>query len=604
MVVEAEPILFYEWIWPALMFFFQMAATLGLVALVGGYLIAAFRYGPLEGGDVTFRMLKRGLGDLISISPRRVTALAWLAVQESLRRRVLVGFAVFLLILLFAGWFLDTRTNDPATLYLSFVLTATTYLVLLMELFLSVFSLPADLKNKTIQTVMTKPVRHGEIVLGRIIGFSLIGTFLLAIMGVFSYFFVVRVLAHSHDVDITSLESVPNSSTDERAGKTTLAQNHRHRVTIGADGRGETNVVHGHWHEVDPRTDGDKVTYVVGPPRDLFMARVPAYGKLRFTDRAGKASSKGISVGKEWTYRSYVAGSTLATANWHFENVSEEQFRTSEGPATSLPIALYLSVFRTHKGKIERGILGSITLRNPDTQLTSHFTTFRAKEFVLHEIDIPRGQFDASDPDSTIDIFEHLVTKDGRIEVIIRCEEEGQYFGMAQADTYLRSRDASFTVNFIKGYLGIWLQMVIVIALGVMFSTLLSAPVTLMATSTSIVMGMFANYIYELADGPEYGGGPVESAVRLLTQRNMTSKLSPGMETTLIETADSVYLFVLWVIISLLPDFTKYNDTTFVAAGFNVPAGLVVQHMFSAAAYVLVVGVIGYFFLKTREVAR
>ena len=86
--------------------------------------------------------------DLLSISPRRVLALAWLAVQESLRRRVLVGFGVFLLILLFAGWFLDTKTNDPATLYLSFVLTATTYLVLLMALFLSAFSLPADIKNQ------------------------------------------------------------------------------------------------------------------------------------------------------------------------------------------------------------------------------------------------------------------------------------------------------------------------------------------------------------------------------------------------------------------------------------------------------------------------
>ncbi len=56
-------------------------------------------------------MVKRGLRDLFSISPRRILALAWLAVQESLRRRVLVGFAVFLLILLFAGWFLDTQTD-------------------------------------------------------------------------------------------------------------------------------------------------------------------------------------------------------------------------------------------------------------------------------------------------------------------------------------------------------------------------------------------------------------------------------------------------------------------------------------------------------------
>jgi hypothetical protein len=29
MPLEAEPVLFYEWIWPALLFFFQVAAILG-----------------------------------------------------------------------------------------------------------------------------------------------------------------------------------------------------------------------------------------------------------------------------------------------------------------------------------------------------------------------------------------------------------------------------------------------------------------------------------------------------------------------------------------------------------------------------------------------
>src|SRR5690606_13791391 len=124
MVLETQPPAFAEWIWPALLFFLQVAAILGAVAVVGGYLISAFRYGPLEGGDVTFGMLKRGLGDVLSISPRRIWAMARLAIQESLRRRVMVGFGVFLLILLFAGWFLDTESHDPATLYVSFVLTA------------------------------------------------------------------------------------------------------------------------------------------------------------------------------------------------------------------------------------------------------------------------------------------------------------------------------------------------------------------------------------------------------------------------------------------------------------------------------------------------
>src|SRR5262245_39548745 len=123
MVHETDPVLFSDWIWPSLAYFLQIAVVLGLLALVVGFLVAAFRYGPVAGGDVVYRMVRTGLSDLVSISPRRILALAWLAVQESLRRRVLVGFAVFLLILLFAGWFLDTKSTAPVTLYLSFVLT-------------------------------------------------------------------------------------------------------------------------------------------------------------------------------------------------------------------------------------------------------------------------------------------------------------------------------------------------------------------------------------------------------------------------------------------------------------------------------------------------
>ncbi len=80
-------------------------------------------------------------------------------------------------------------------------MTATNYLVLILAIFISAFSLPNDLKNKTIYTVVTKPVRGWEIVVGRILGFCAIGTVLLALMCVFSYFFVKRGLQHSHTVD-------------------------------------------------------------------------------------------------------------------------------------------------------------------------------------------------------------------------------------------------------------------------------------------------------------------------------------------------------------------------------------------------------------------
>lgn len=602
MVLESDIPNFLPWLLDQAWFFVRVVFALFCGSLLFGYLVAAIRNGPAKGLIVTRQVVVTAAVDLRCTSPRRIMALAWLSFKESIGQRLVVAFVLFLLILMFAGWFLDPDSPNPGRLYLSFVLSATNGLVLMLALFLSSFSLPGDIKSRTIYTIVTKPVRRSEIVLGRLLGFTAIGTLLLAATGVLSYVFVVRSLDHTHEIQPSDLSLIEKSGYQpgQKQGQTNYAQKHRHLVTVDGTGNGSTDIQHGHWHEVTQTKSG----YELGPPLGVLAARVPIGGRLSFVDRKGKQADKGISVGKEWTYRSYIAGSTLATANWQFENLSEKRFSTSEGPPKSLPIALSLSVFRTHKGKIERGVIGSIELRNPDTQLTSRIYTFRVREFVLHEIDIPRRQIDKADPDRAIDIYDDLISDDGRIEVIIRCEEGDQYFGMAQADVYLRSRDASFAVNFFKGYLGIWLQMVIVVALGVMFSTLLSAPVTMMATMASIVMGMFSDYVLELASGPKYGGGPIESLIRLLTQRNMTSPLPPGMMKSMVETGDSAYLFALRVVNFLLPNFSTYSDTDYIVNGFNVPAGLLLQHLLSAAAYLLVVCLIGYLFLKTREVAR
>jgi hypothetical protein len=596
MVLENAPPVFGEWIGPALIFFLQAALVLGAVALAASYLVAAFRYGLVGGGDVVYRMLRTAARDALALSPRRILALAWLAVQESLRRRVLIGFGVFLLILLFAGWFLDTRSSDPATLYLSFVLTATTYLVLLMALFLSAFSLPADIKNHTIYTIVTKPVRPGEIVLGRILGFSAIGTLLLAVMGLFSYVFVIRVLDHTHEVEIASLKTPAGDTKGTRVGRTSAAQNHRHQVTLGADGAGSTDVVQGHWHEVDEVVEGGKTTYVVGPPRDLFAARVPAYATdLRFKDRGGQGAQRGISVGHEGKYYSFIEGGTLGTAIWTFDNVTPERF------PDGLPIDMTVRVFRSYKGDIEKGILGSLVLKNPRTGRTSSIETFSAKDQTIDRRHIPRKLVDPTG--KSIDLFDDLVA-DGQIELHLQCLDESQYFGVAKPSTYLRAHDASFALNFVKSYVAIWVQMLLVTGFGVMFSTFLSGAVAMMATVATLILGFRAQFIYDVARGTVEGGGPVESLIRIVNQRNVTTQMEPGLTRDVVEVIDGVFMFFMRSVTSLLPDFGRFSDVDYVAHGFDIPLSLIGVQVFSALGYVAAVFAIGYFFLRTREVAR
>ena len=84
-----------------------------------------------------WKVLAAAAADLTRMSPRRVWALSWLAVKESIRNRVIVIFVVFVVLLLFAGWFIDPSNPDPARQYLELVLTMTGYLTLLLALFIS-----------------------------------------------------------------------------------------------------------------------------------------------------------------------------------------------------------------------------------------------------------------------------------------------------------------------------------------------------------------------------------------------------------------------------------------------------------------------------------
>ena len=176
MVIENTLQPFSQWIVPAFISWALIVAALICAVILLGLFVAVVRNGPTRGFMITILAILDGIVDIVCMSPRRVWGLTWLSVKDAIRRRVIVVFIFFLVLLLFAGWFLDPSSEHPLRLYLAFILTSTSYLVLLLVLFLSAFSIPNELKNKTLHTVVTKPVRASEIVLGRMLGFTLVGT--------------------------------------------------------------------------------------------------------------------------------------------------------------------------------------------------------------------------------------------------------------------------------------------------------------------------------------------------------------------------------------------------------------------------------------------
>lgn len=565
-----------------------LAVGLSVLGFLLSYLISVVRVGPVEGFYVVCRVIGQFFTvDLPGTSIRRILAIAKLAVKEAIRRRVIAIVGIFVVALMFAGWFLDPGAESRARMYIVFVLSGTNYLILLLGLFLSTFSLPEEIKTKTIYSIVTKPVRPTEIFLGRVVGFGFVGTVLLGLLAILSFVFVDRGLSHVHDV--------VEINADGSAGSLSKVSNHDHDFEIGEDGIGITSTDRGHYHTVTQLPGGK---YEIGQPIGELQARVPLYGMLRFTDDAGQPGG-GVSVGYENAYRKYIAGGTLASGIWEFDGVTEEAF------PDGLNLEMELYAFRTYKGDIVTGVRGAIILRNPKGTAESERFPFIVNEGRLDQKPFATKMRGLKDGEpAEIDLFKDLAPE-GKLEVVIRCLDQGQYFGMAAADVTIRKSDAPFEWNFFKGYVGIWLQLMIVICFGVMFSTFLSGPVALVATMAVIVLGFFGGMFADIIGDLQEGGGPIETLIRIVTQQGVITSLDLGNDQleNLIQQFDWYFMKGMSVVVSALPDFREFSTSEFVAYGVDIFGGLLSRHILIAFGYFLMTTLVGYFFLKTREMA-
>jgi hypothetical protein len=661
MVLESPPEPLLTWLQTAVVYWVGVSLAFFVVLLLCFFVVSAVAHGPLAGGDRIFRFAGSYWQDLRSFSLRRALAMARLAVQEAVRSRLLWGFAFFLGVMLFATWFQTASGEEPARQFLDFMLTTTSVLLVAMALLLSAFSLPTDISRHTIYTVVTKPVRSLELVLGRVLGFSAVSLALLAVLGACTYVLVVRGLDHGHEISLAEVERLEHVGEREGNRPRTSAAPDGHRHVLIRNQRGEVALLpaKGHTHSVlveevpaerqavrvDPATRREYVLshgerfpvreddagrryvqvasqripveeggqaeggagtsgwvslparkrYHVGPPRDHLTARVPVYGKLSFRDRGGARKDQGINVGYEWTYRSYIEGGTLARAIWSFRGLRAEDF------PDGLPLHMTIRVFRTHKGEIREGVAASIVLRNPRTKRASSPINFVPAEYVDFERFIPRKL--VSSDRLPIDLFEDLVA-DGELDIELRCLEAGQFFGMAQPDMYLLAREASFELNLLKGLGCIWMQVLLVISAGVLWSTFLNGAVAMLANLGWATLAFFRAFLLELARGTLIGGGPTESAIKVMRQDALMAELEPGVATTIVTGFDRVVEKVLHGVALLLPDLRSLSVTDYVSFGFNVPlADVLLHNVILTLAYLIPMTMLASVFFKMREVA-
>ena len=120
-------------------------------------------------------------------------------------------------------------------------------------------------------------------------------------------------------------------------------------------------------------------------------------------------------------------------------------------------------------------------------------------QFIPRELQLP-GEKKA-------DLFKDFVD-DGQLEIWLQCVAPGQYFGAAQADLYLRAAMAR-SLELHQGLPGHLAANVLVLALGVTFSTFSAGRWPWWPPWGPCWAGFFNDFMLRLATGQTYGGGPV-----------------------------------------------------------------------------------------------
>jgi hypothetical protein len=542
-------------------------------------LLAALLVGLLTGGAAGARRgvagLFGGVVDLVRVSPGRVWAMAQLTFRESIRRKALLVFAVFALLFMFGGWFLTRTDQRPFELVqglVAFVLMTTSFLVLPVALLLSCWGIPEDIRRRSLHTIVTKPVRRSEIVLGRILGYAGICTLILVVMAGVGYFWIER--------------QVPEEARSALVSRVPIFGTLSYLDAEGKPAEKGKNVGDIWQHR----------SYIEGATREravyLFDGVTPdAMTPVRVRDASGNTTD-------------------------------EERLRLEST----------FEAFRTYKGDMSRGIYVKYTYVNPDMpdkRRVDDPNIFPIQEFqtnvqnvareipvddpsaiekdflITKEIDLPGG---GKAKRYFVDLFKYLAPN-GRLRVEVAALDGGQYLGMAPADFFVRLRDRDFLVGYSKAVLGIWLMTVLVVVLGVTASTFLKGPIaTLLTLTLLIVGGMSREFMDKMAVDFQQqkleGGGPIESIIRIIGHMNPSVPMQESPVTSAVQAVDKVFLGGVWVIRYLIPNFGAFNLTEYPEKGYDVGWGTspgLLPAVAVTLGFLLPCVLIGYYSLRFRE---
>ncbi|MFO0919756.1 MAG: hypothetical protein U0872_15770 [Planctomycetaceae bacterium] len=523
-----------------------------VMTFIGSLLISTFLYG-IKGPGYVFRGIFGGVVELFSLSPRRLWAITMLTFKEAIRRKALLVFVVFAVLFMFAGWFLtgsETLKGAETKVYISFALRTMTWLLMPVMLLLSCWGIPEDIRLRSLHTVVTKPVRRMEVVLGRMFGFSLIGTLILGVMGLVGYVWIVR--------------QVPADYQDQLVCRKPLDGKLEFLDRLGMSGTTGINV-------------GDMST---------FRSYIEGATKSRAIWTFEQVTPAILHSNKCFRLESRFQAFRTLKGDMNRSVYFQYTFKNPDDPSIAVP----LSLIQVNENRVNDNYvsINPIQLVGEDGKPLSSAT----------------GQSAASQRN----FFKDVVSKDGKVLVEVACVDPGMYLGVARVDLFFRRPDGAFWIGYVKSLLGVESMLLLIVILGVTASTFVKGPVATFFTFCVILVGMFGQqFMDEIIKAPEAGGfaggGVFESIYRMIMHLNPSTELPAGPAFYLMQLVDWLLKLMLWSVRYYIPNGEYFNRMPeYLANGFDVdwmrsllPCLLVTVGFFIPCLF------IGYYSLRLRE---
>jgi len=384
--------------------------------------------------------------------------------REAIRKKIvhlLIGLGIIIIAI---SPFIPTTDEPDAKVKMILVVffQVVALLCIIGIILLSASSLPNEIEDKTIYSILSKPISRLKIVVGKMAGFAALSALIMVVLGLFN-----------------------------------VAVIHRAASSLPQD-----------------------YTGIVKARGEFWASRFSIQGSLHH-------SRQGIR---------WIEGGRTGVAVWSFSGLGKKGYG-------SLPFEAELTLKIENSRGLDEAIPLAVRIENPVTGL---FKT----EVLSARIDIPL----------TVKIDPQILQKSDAVNIAVFPINKAHYIGATQGNVKIYSVQERFVFNYAKALTITLLKFFLIVAIGVMGSTYLSAPVSIASTMVVFLCGHVLDFVKDFS--------------LLIQHHHAHEDVIPGV----VNKPHAFFVFLEYLmrrpfewLSVVLPDFKRFDSLKFLLKGIDIP---------------------------------